>query len=104
EIRRKLYPSSKYPDGHADLAQSLNNLGFVLKAIGQADKALTFYQQGLDMTRQLYPASKYPDGFVLVGKLVPRTSDKSDQSKPLPSPLGWRLTNLAAIDGTELDR
>jgi len=43
-------------------AARLNNLGAVLIAMGQAEKALTFYQQGVDMYRKLFPASKYPDG------------------------------------------
>src|SRR5262245_27813068 len=43
EILKKLFPESKYPDGHPDLAQSLHNLGFVLLAMGQAEKALPIY-------------------------------------------------------------
>ena len=29
---KKLYPPEKYPDGHPDLATSLNNLGALLDA------------------------------------------------------------------------
>ena len=62
EIRQKLYPVSKYPGGHRDLAVSLNNLAAGLKATGRAEKALPFYEQGLAMTRTLYPESQYPAG------------------------------------------
>jgi tetratricopeptide (TPR) repeat protein len=62
EIRRKLYPAAKYPDGHPDIAQSLNNMGAVLLSSGSAHQALPFYEQALAMRRRLYPAPKYPDG------------------------------------------
>ncbi|GEM_PF-832942 len=61
-IRQKLYPVSKYPDGHTELATALNNLGFMLQAMGLAEKALPYYEQGLAMAHKLCPASKYPDG------------------------------------------
>src|SRR5262249_15537555 len=41
-INRRLYPESKYPDGHRDLATSLNNLGFVLQAMERPDAALGY--------------------------------------------------------------
>jgi CHAT domain-containing protein len=62
EIRQKLYPTAKFPDGHPDLAKSLNSIGLVLKALGQAEPALPYYRQSLEMHRKLYPAAKYPDG------------------------------------------
>jgi hypothetical protein len=40
EMRRKLYAAAKHPNGHPDLATSLNNLGAVLQAMGQAEQAL----------------------------------------------------------------
>src|SRR5689334_17612780 len=39
EIVQKLYPTSKYPDGHPDLATGLNNMGVMLHAAGSADEA-----------------------------------------------------------------
>jgi len=62
EIQQRLYPADKYPDGHAQIAEGLGNLGAVLQAIGQVEKALTYYEQSLQMKRTLYPRSKYPDG------------------------------------------
>lgn len=62
EIRQKLYPETKYPDGHTELATSLNNLGVVLQAMGQAEQALRYFQPGLLMTQRLFPDSKYPEG------------------------------------------
>src|SRR5687768_16710111 len=35
ELWRKLYPPDKYPDGHLDLATTLNSLGLVLKLQGR---------------------------------------------------------------------
>jgi tetratricopeptide (TPR) repeat protein len=62
EIRRKLYPESKYPDGHTELANSLSNLGLTLRAAGSPEKALPYYEQSLAMSRKLYSREKFPDG------------------------------------------
>jgi CHAT domain-containing protein/Tfp pilus assembly protein PilF len=61
-IRRRLYPQKDYPDGHPDLAQSLNNLGFLLKTQGEYARAEPFYRDGLAMRQQLYPKARFPDG------------------------------------------
>ena len=37
---QKLYPPSKYPDGHPDLASSLSHLGVALQSLGQAEQGL----------------------------------------------------------------
>jgi len=62
EMRQKLYPADKLPNGHPALAVSLNDLGAVLKALGQAEKALPYFQQALEMRQRLYPADKFPRG------------------------------------------
>jgi tetratricopeptide (TPR) repeat protein len=62
EVRRKLYPRERYPQGHPDLARSLNNLGFLLHARGEYDQALDYYRQALHMCQQLYPKQFYPRG------------------------------------------
>ena len=59
---RKLYPADKFPDGHPELATSLNNMGTVLQFLGRLEGALEHFQQGLVMYRKLYPADKFPDG------------------------------------------
>jgi CHAT domain-containing protein/Tfp pilus assembly protein PilF len=61
-IRRRLFPAGRYPAGHADLADSLNRLGFLYRAAGQPAKAERFLADALRMRRQLYPPEKYPDG------------------------------------------
>jgi CHAT domain-containing protein/tetratricopeptide (TPR) repeat protein len=62
EINKRLYPADQFPDGHADLAFSLNNVGYILLALGAPDRALPYHQQALAMRRQLYPADRFPDG------------------------------------------
>jgi CHAT domain-containing protein len=62
EIHRRLYPKEKYPQGHPDLANSLNNLAFVYQAAGEDGQAEPLYQEALTMTRALYPKDKYPHG------------------------------------------
>jgi CHAT domain-containing protein len=59
---QKLYPATKYPDGHPHLAQSLNNLGFLLQERGEYGRAQPYWEQALAMRQKLYAATKYPDG------------------------------------------
>jgi tetratricopeptide (TPR) repeat protein len=61
-MRQRLYPRERYPQGHPDLAQSFNNLGFVLKAQGEYAKAENYLQQALRMCQGLYPREQYPQG------------------------------------------
>ena len=62
ELRRKLYPPSQFPDGHPDLAESLNNLAFLLQAQGQLTQAETLYRDALAMHQKLYPPDRFPQG------------------------------------------
>jgi CHAT domain-containing protein len=61
-MRQRLYPQAKYPDGHVDLASSLNNLGVLLDVRGEYARAQPYYEQALAMNQRLYPEAKYPDG------------------------------------------
>jgi tetratricopeptide (TPR) repeat protein len=62
QIREGLYPKDTYPQGHPDLARSLNNLGALLKVQEQYAKALPYFEQALAMYERLYPKDKYPQG------------------------------------------
>jgi tetratricopeptide (TPR) repeat protein/CHAT domain-containing protein len=62
ELRRKLYPPERFPDGHPDLALSLHNLGAVLLEMGEPAKALPYDEQVLTMRQKLYPRDRFPDG------------------------------------------
>jgi CHAT domain-containing protein/Tfp pilus assembly protein PilF len=61
-IYENLYPTAKDPDGHPDLAGSLNQLGDCLEAMGQLEQALVVFRQCMTMREKLYPAAKYPEG------------------------------------------
>src|SRR4051794_24147139 len=54
KIRRSLYPKQKYPDGHPELANSLNNVGFVLTTSGRAEKAVPLLEEAVGIYRKLY--------------------------------------------------
>src|SRR5262249_4378941 len=41
---------------------SLNNVGFVLHALGEYGLAESYYRDSLAMCRQLYPQARYPEG------------------------------------------
>jgi CHAT domain-containing protein/Tfp pilus assembly protein PilF len=63
-MRRRLYPGSRYPQGHPALAVSLADLGFLWHSQGEYDKAVGYLEQALAMRRRLYPESRYPQGHV----------------------------------------
>jgi CHAT domain-containing protein/Tfp pilus assembly protein PilF len=61
-MRQKLYPATQFPEGHPDLAQSLNNLGVLHRVQGQYAQALRYLEQALAMRQKLYPATQFPEG------------------------------------------
>jgi CHAT domain-containing protein/Tfp pilus assembly protein PilF len=62
ELRQRVYSKDKYPNGHPDLALSLNNVGFALQAQGAHGQAEPLFRQALAITQAFYPKAKYPDG------------------------------------------
>src|SRR5262249_49631545 len=62
QLFERLYPKTDYPQGHADLAASLNNLGLLLKWQGDYGGARGYYERALAMRQALYPEDRYPRG------------------------------------------
>jgi CHAT domain-containing protein len=62
DMRRALYPKKDYPNGHPDLAQSINGLGFLHKAAREFGKAEALFREALGMYRAQFPREKYPSG------------------------------------------
>jgi CHAT domain-containing protein/Tfp pilus assembly protein PilF len=62
EIAKRLYPKEQYPQGHPNLATSLNHLGLSLRAQGEYGRALPYLQDALAMRQKLYPKEKYAQG------------------------------------------
>ena len=64
-----LYPKERYPQGHPNLARSLNNLGGVLQALGNYAEARGYFQRALEMIQALYPKERYPQGhpYLVIG-------------------------------------
>jgi tetratricopeptide (TPR) repeat protein len=63
-MNRKLYRADRFPDGHANLSSSLNNLRILLKTMGKYGKAFPYYERTLATTQMLYPADRLPHGHV----------------------------------------
>jgi CHAT domain-containing protein/tetratricopeptide (TPR) repeat protein len=61
-ILRRAYPPERFPDGHADLAVGLNNLGTMRLNRGELAAAEPLYREALAMRRKLYPPERCPDG------------------------------------------
>jgi hypothetical protein len=59
-VREQLYPPGRFPDGHIDLATSLNNLAFVLTTLGRPSEALVYDERALAMREKLYPPRSFP--------------------------------------------
>src|SRR5262249_49264247 len=59
-IREQLYPASTHPDGHPDLATSINNLGALLRDRGDCAGAQPLYERALAMREKLYPTERFP--------------------------------------------
>ena len=62
QLFEQLYPKSDYPQGHTDLANSLNGLGYLLKAQGDYGGARRYYERALAMNEALYPKDRFPHG------------------------------------------
>ena len=58
----RLYPKTDYPHGRPDLANSLNNLGYLLQAQGDYGGARGYLERALAMYQALYPKHGYPQG------------------------------------------
>jgi CHAT domain-containing protein len=62
DMRRALYPKKEFPNGHADLAESIHNVAFLHQTAGKYRTAEPLFQEVLDMYRALFPRDKYPNG------------------------------------------
>jgi CHAT domain-containing protein/Tfp pilus assembly protein PilF len=69
-IRQTLYPASKYPQGHNDLAANLHSLAFVLGEQGKMVEAEPYYRAALAMKKKLYPVEKYPHGHPTIAATI----------------------------------
>src|SRR5262249_3421654 len=58
----QLYPLTTHPDGHPDLAGSINDLGFLLWARGDYARAQPLYERALAMHEKLYSKERFPNG------------------------------------------
>jgi CHAT domain-containing protein len=61
-LREKLYPEARFPQGHPELATSINNLAYLYRAQGQYPRAEPLFVRALRMREKLYPRTRYPQG------------------------------------------
>lgn len=57
-IREKLYPKEQFPQGHTRLAESFNQVGFLLKAQGEYTSAESYYEKALKIDEWHYRSTK----------------------------------------------
>src|SRR5262249_52734586 len=60
EVSRALYPRDAFPDGHANLAERLNNLAVLYESQGKYAAAEPLYKDALEMTKRLFKGD-HPD-------------------------------------------
>jgi CHAT domain-containing protein/tetratricopeptide (TPR) repeat protein len=61
-ILRQRYSKERFPNGHRDLATSINNLAMLYQSSGEYAKAEPLYQEALQMDRALFPKERFPNG------------------------------------------
>jgi CHAT domain-containing protein/Tfp pilus assembly protein PilF len=87
-IRQQLYSKEEFPNGHPDLAQSLNNLGGLLRVQGEYAKALPHLEKALAMCERLYPKDEYPQGHPDLARSLNNLGlvlqDQGEYAKSLP--------------------
>jgi CHAT domain-containing protein/Tfp pilus assembly protein PilF len=54
-LQRKLYPPDRFPRGHSELANSLNNLGTMRRDRGELARAEPLLREAVAMRRKLHP-------------------------------------------------
>jgi CHAT domain-containing protein/tetratricopeptide (TPR) repeat protein len=54
ELARRLYAAIEFPDGHENLATSLNHVGVLYKKQGRGADAERLYKEALDLQKRLY--------------------------------------------------
>ncbi|MFO0877710.1 MAG: CHAT domain-containing tetratricopeptide repeat protein [Gemmataceae bacterium] len=82
QAQENLYAAMWYPDGHPELANTLNEIGIVAQTMQQFAVAESHNARALIMREKLYPSSRYPEGHPeLAQSLNNQAGVYGDQSK-----------------------
>ncbi len=69
-MREQLYPKAHYPQGHPELADSINSLAVIHWSQGEFTLAAPFYRRGLEMCEALYPSDFFPQGHPVLAMAI----------------------------------
>ncbi len=85
EVARRLYPVTEFPDGHPDLAASLNTRGYLFQVQGKDAEAEPLFREALAMRRRLFPDQDHPDVAISLTNLafLLKTRRQSAGAEPL---------------------
>lgn len=64
DMRERLYPVVRYPNGHREIAASIGLLALITCQQVSVEEGLPIAEESLRMYERLYPASEYPNGHV----------------------------------------
>ncbi len=62
QLLERLYPKTDYPQGHPELARSLNVLAYLLRVQGDFGGARGYLERAMAMNQALYPKDRFPQG------------------------------------------
>jgi CHAT domain-containing protein len=68
KLREAVYEEKRYPQGHPKLAESVSDLGELLRAIGAPAQAAPYLERALAMRERLYPEREFPKGHQLLAE------------------------------------
>lgn len=84
----RLYPTSRFPDGHPALAEALEGLAILHRNQGDYAGAQPLFERALAMKEKLYPASRYPQGHHHLAEALSNLAllheDREDYDRALP--------------------
>ena len=93
-IRRKVFPSERFPNGHQDLARAVGKLGTLLDAQEDREAAVVYLKEALGMSRKLFPQDAYPQGHPLVAENINNLAVVLEKTERTPEVLEFFEENL----------
>ena len=97
-MNARLYPREKYPEGHSELANSLNNMGFLLQARRLYPQAQGYLERALAMKERLYGPDKYPKGHLQLAVSLNNLGALLWAQGSFPQALGYYKRALAMLE------
>jgi tetratricopeptide (TPR) repeat protein len=80
EMRKQIHGDKNHPD----IANSLNNIGYVLNSLGDSKKALLYYEKAFEMRKQIHGDKNHPEIASSLNNMGSILNSLGDSKKALP--------------------